>query len=218
MGLICLPWLDGSAISEEAGSHATKLTIPSSHHGPPCGAGTARSRHQHNGRTDSVFGVIDAPARFFDHRLKPYSQIGREIRAPGPIPLVRTQDGAIRCRCRPGLLPQLGDLAMQGGEHYRHLTKADDLKRQGPFIRPVKGAYPSPTRKMAGFCTAIGPMPARVSIKLVSPASGARCAGAQSPWSRSPSQALLQEILAAAGSGPLLRYSGRYDRCVAGWQ
>jgi hypothetical protein len=33
--------LDSSAVSEEASGYAAKLAIPSSHHGSPCGAGTA---------------------------------------------------------------------------------------------------------------------------------------------------------------------------------
>src|SRR5437764_6183054 len=71
--------LDSSTVSEEARRHSAKPAVPTGNHGSPCGAGAARSRHQHNGRAGPALSVVDAPPRFLDHRPNPYSQMRSAI-------------------------------------------------------------------------------------------------------------------------------------------
>src|SRR5271169_1234763 len=97
--------LDGSAVSEEARGHAAKLATPSSNHGSPCGAGAARSRRQHNGRTGPALAVIDAPTRYLDHLLNPYSQMRSASASKPSRRSTRTTQWSGRSTARPEVAP-----------------------------------------------------------------------------------------------------------------
>jgi hypothetical protein len=63
--------LDGAPVPEEARRHVAKPAVQGANHGSPRGAGAARSRHQHNGRTSPALFVVDATTRVLDHLVNP---------------------------------------------------------------------------------------------------------------------------------------------------
>jgi hypothetical protein len=63
--------LGGSPVAEEARRHVAKPAVQGGNHGLPRGAGAARSRDQHNGRTAPALFVIDAATRVLDHPVNP---------------------------------------------------------------------------------------------------------------------------------------------------
>src|SRR5260370_35138120 len=62
--------LGRASISEQARRHTAESILPMGHHGPPGGAGAARTRHQHDRRALAALAIAHAAAPGSDHRAK----------------------------------------------------------------------------------------------------------------------------------------------------